>query len=94
MEVVVSFADYQLFFFRNVIYLGCYAYLVKLPILDSQNTKITGGTMQMNLNLMCLHTSPPVVGAGMRSYYLLKRLARAHVSLLALTGSGEVGDSL
>ena len=37
MEVVVAFADYQLFFYRNVIYLGLLCgMLVKLPVLDSQ----------------------------------------------------------
>jgi hypothetical protein len=37
MEVVVAFADYQLFFYRNVIYLGMLCgILVKLPILDQQ----------------------------------------------------------
>lgn len=37
MEVVVAFADYQLFFYRNVIYLGLLCgMLVKLPILDQQ----------------------------------------------------------
>ncbi len=37
MEVVVAFADYQLFFFRNVIYLGLLCgILVKLPTLDQQ----------------------------------------------------------
>jgi O-Antigen ligase len=38
MEVVVAFADYQLFFYRNVIYLGLLCgILVKLPVLDKQN---------------------------------------------------------
>ncbi|HZR40565.1 MAG TPA: O-antigen ligase family protein, partial [Ktedonobacteraceae bacterium] len=37
MEVVVAFADYQLFFYRNVIYLGLLAgILVKLPLLDKE----------------------------------------------------------
>jgi hypothetical protein len=35
MEVVVAYADYQLFFYRNVIYLGLLAgILIKLPALD------------------------------------------------------------
>jgi len=37
MEVIVAFADYQLFFYRNVIYLGLLAgILMKLPELDHQ----------------------------------------------------------
>ncbi|GAC1448833.1 MAG: hypothetical protein PVSMB5_35890 [Ktedonobacteraceae bacterium] len=40
MEVIVAFADYQLFFYRNVIYLGLLCgILVKLPILDQQEKK-------------------------------------------------------
>jgi hypothetical protein len=40
MEVVVAFADYQLFFYRNVIYLGLLCgMLVKLPVLDQQDTQ-------------------------------------------------------
>jgi hypothetical protein len=38
MEVVVAFADYQLFFYRNVIYLGLLCgILAKLPSLDQQD---------------------------------------------------------
>lgn len=37
MEVVAAYADYQLFFYRNVIYLGLLCgMLAKLPILDQQ----------------------------------------------------------
>ncbi len=37
MEVILAFADYQLFFYRNVIYLGLLAgILMKLPILDKE----------------------------------------------------------
>jgi hypothetical protein len=40
MEVVVAFADYQLFFYRNVIYLGLLCgMLVKLPALDQQDSQ-------------------------------------------------------
>jgi O-Antigen ligase len=40
MEVVVAFADYQLFFYRNVIYLGLLCgILAKLPQLDQQDQK-------------------------------------------------------
>ena len=40
MEIIVAFADYQLFFFRNVIYLGLLAgILMKLPALD-ENEKV------------------------------------------------------
>ncbi len=35
MEIIVAFADYQLFFYRNVIYVGLLVgILVKLPKLD------------------------------------------------------------
>ena len=41
MEVIVAFADYQLFFYRNVIDLGLLAgLLVKLPILDQEQDKV------------------------------------------------------
>lgn len=37
MEIIVAFADYQLYFFRNVIYLGLLAgVLMKLPALDTK----------------------------------------------------------
>jgi hypothetical protein len=37
MEIIVAFADYQLFFYRNVIYLGLLAgILMKLPSLDDK----------------------------------------------------------
>ena len=40
MEIVVAFADYQLFFFRNVIYIGVLAgVLMKLPELDKDRTE-------------------------------------------------------
>lgn len=38
MEVIVAYADYQLFFYRNVIYLGILiGILLKLPVLDKGN---------------------------------------------------------
>jgi len=38
MEVIVAFADYQLFFYRNVIYLGLLAgILLKLAVLDKNS---------------------------------------------------------
>ncbi len=41
MEIIVAFADYQLFFFRNVIYLGLLCgILAKLPLLDQQNQSV------------------------------------------------------
>jgi hypothetical protein len=40
MEVIVAFADYQLFFYRNVIYMGILCgILAKLPKLDQQDQK-------------------------------------------------------
>ena len=45
----------------------------------------------MKLLMVSPHLPHPSWGAGIRSYYLLKALARENtVSLLALTGSGEV----
>jgi hypothetical protein len=44
MEVAVAFADYQLYFFRNVIDLGLLAgLLVKLPTLDKEQEENLGG---------------------------------------------------
>ncbi len=41
MEVVVAYADYQLFFFRNVIYLGLLCgILAKLPFIDQQEQQV------------------------------------------------------
>ena len=35
MEIIVAYADYQLFFYRNVIYIGLLAgILMRLPDLD------------------------------------------------------------
>ena len=40
MEIIVAFADYQLFFYRNVIYVGMLAgVLMKLPTLDDEKEK-------------------------------------------------------
>jgi hypothetical protein len=40
MEIIVSFADYQLFFYRNVIYIGLLAgILMKLPELDEDEVE-------------------------------------------------------
>ncbi len=40
MEVVVAYADYQLFFYRNVIYIGLLAaILARLPLIDAEQTK-------------------------------------------------------
>jgi hypothetical protein len=41
MEIVVAYADYQLFAFRNVIYIGLLAaILMKLPTLDEAEREI------------------------------------------------------
>jgi hypothetical protein len=41
MEIVVAFADYQLYFYRNVIYLGLLiGVLMKLPVLDKQKEPV------------------------------------------------------
>lgn len=40
MEIVVAFADYQLFFYRNVLYIGLLAgILMKLPTIDEKDKK-------------------------------------------------------
>jgi O-Antigen ligase len=40
MEIVVAFADYQLFFYRNVLYIGLLVgILMKLPAIDEKNKK-------------------------------------------------------
>lgn len=40
MEVVVAYADYQLFFYRNVIFIGLLAaILARLPVIDAEQTK-------------------------------------------------------
>jgi hypothetical protein len=42
MEVIVAYADYQLFFYRNVINLGLLCgLLVKLPILDKERKEVS-----------------------------------------------------
>jgi O-antigen ligase len=41
MEIIVAYADYQLFFYRNVIYLGLLAgILMKLPELDKEEARV------------------------------------------------------
>ncbi len=41
MEIIVAFADYQLFFYRNVIYIGLLAgILMKLPELDEDEVEV------------------------------------------------------
>jgi hypothetical protein len=45
MEVLVAYADYQLFFYRNVIYLGLLAgILMKLPALDKEKKALADET--------------------------------------------------
>ncbi|HEX6796080.1 MAG TPA: O-antigen ligase family protein [Ktedonobacterales bacterium] len=40
MEVILAYADYQLFFFRNVIYIGLLAaILMRLPMIDAEQTR-------------------------------------------------------
>ncbi|MEO6890974.1 MAG: O-antigen ligase family protein, partial [Ktedonobacteraceae bacterium] len=42
MEIVVAYADYQLFFYRNVIYLGLLVgILMKLPLLDKKDEVVS-----------------------------------------------------
>jgi len=63
MEVVVAFADYQLFFYRNVIYLGLLCgMLVKLPALDAEgqaiDTRVTYPERAPARGFALHHTSP------------------------------------
>jgi hypothetical protein len=40
MELILAFADYQLFFYRNVLYIGLLSgILMKLPVLDKKDHK-------------------------------------------------------
>jgi len=49
MEVIVAFADYQLYFYRNVIYLGLLAgILMKLPAFDKKEDAPTYETTDAN----------------------------------------------
>ena len=42
MEIIVAFADYQLFFYRNVIYIGLLAgVLMRLPIIDKEGQQLS-----------------------------------------------------
>ena len=54
MEIIVAYADYQLYFYRNVIYLGLLAgILMKLPALDKKGApahEITHGNTQPALS--------------------------------------------
>jgi hypothetical protein len=64
MEVVVAFADYQLFFFRNVIYLGLLCgILVKLPILDQQEQQKSQEVLANESTHGVSTPPPPVVGS-------------------------------
>ena len=64
MEVVVAFADYQLFFFRNVIYLGLLCgILVKLPILDQQEQQKSQEVLANESTHGVSTSPPPVVGS-------------------------------
>jgi hypothetical protein len=60
MEVLVAFADYQLFFYRNVIDLGLLAgLLVKLPLLDKEQKENLGGGQSL----------APTVKGNLREFY-------------------------
>ena len=52
MEIIVAFADYQLSFYRNVIYVGMLAgILVKLPTLKTKEEKLTNEATRANARL-------------------------------------------
>ena len=52
MEIIVAFADYQLSFYRNVIYIGMLAgILIKLPTLETKEEKLTNEATRANAKL-------------------------------------------
>jgi sugar transferase (PEP-CTERM/EpsH1 system associated) len=89
IEILVADADYQLYFYRNVIYIGLhFGILMKLPALDSEEE-----ILSMKLLVVSPNLPSPTWGAGTRNYYLLKTLAREHtVSLLALVDNYEIEE--
>ncbi len=83
MEIIVAFADYQLFFYRNVLYLGMLlGLLMKLPILDEDKEHNTNETthnirsaapLPIRIERAQLSSSE---GAGTRSYRLIADIRR------------------
>lgn len=60
MEIIVAFADYQLFFYRNVIYVGMLAgILMKLPTLDQKEERQTNEVAHT-------HAKLPIPDMGIR----------------------------
>jgi hypothetical protein len=58
-EIVVAFADYQLFFYRNVIYIGLLAgILMKLP--EVEKNAIEAGEIQNGKALVLPQRAAPV----------------------------------
>jgi hypothetical protein len=52
MGIVIAFADYQLFFYRDVIYMGLlFGLLMKLPVIDGQEMQISSSGEQRALEL-------------------------------------------
>ena len=52
MEIIVAFADYQLSFYRNVIFVGMLAgILVKLPTIKTKEEKLTNEATRANARL-------------------------------------------
>ena len=64
MEVVVAFADYQLFFYRNVIYLGLLCgILAKLPILDQPEQQVQKDVLPNEFTHGVSTPARPLVGS-------------------------------
>jgi hypothetical protein len=65
---VVAFADYQLFFYRNVIYIGLLAgLLMKLPEVEKNDEAETGDTQileQRNGSEVALQETKPMLFLG------------------------------
>jgi hypothetical protein len=59
MEIIAAYTDYQLFFYRNVIYLGILAgMLMKLPGMDKEKEQ-TGHETSHDVSL----STPALVGS-------------------------------
>jgi hypothetical protein len=67
-EIVVAFADYQLFFYRNVIYIGLLAgILMKLPEVEKNDEAEASNTQvleQRNGSEVALQETKPMLFLG------------------------------
>lgn len=84
MEVIVAYADYQLFNFRNVIFLGLLAgLLMRLPALDSQPADTARQVDQTSQDSQ----TPPAAQAT------APRVTRASVATGDTSSTGDTGDT-